>query len=197
MIDECIDNFGPAPRRLSLWDRLTYFRIPKPDWLIDDPSDRINILFQNLPGLFTNGSVVWGHIVQANRLMFEPGVHSCPGELVYSLADPRRVTPEALHQVATRLYELKGSATQDPELAPIANYLTDEHIRVFGLRVPKKISTYLSCRISTTFFVRKHLPQRRICRLLMPIVINPESPRVAMPLPARYWPKPLVEWWSE
>ena len=165
--------------------------------MIGDSSDELTTLFQNLPALFTKGIVVWGHIIQANRLMFEPGIFNCPGELVYSLADPSRVRPERLQQVATRLQELKGSDTQDPELAPIADYLTDEQIRVFGLRVPKKISPQLSCRISTTFFVRKHLPQKRICQMLMPIVVNPESPHVAMPLPARYWPEPLVEWWSE
>lgn len=197
MIDDCINNFGPAPRRLSLWNRLTYFRIPQPNWLVDNPSDRLTTLFQNLPVLFSEGIVVWGQIIQANRLMFEPGIHNCPGDLVYSLTDPRRVTPEQLHVVAVRLGQLKGTTPQHPDLAPIAKYLTNERIRVFGLPVPQRISPNLSCHISTTFFVRKHLPRNRICRSLMPVVVNPESPHVAMPLPARYWPKPLIDWWSE
>ncbi|HEX5445823.1 MAG TPA: hypothetical protein VFW87_18495 [Pirellulales bacterium] len=95
-----------------------------------------------------------------------------------------------------QLYSLKGSAPEDPELAPIATYLTDEMIRVFGLPVPKTISPNLPCRIFTTFFVRKHLPLRRLCTPLLPIVANPSEPYVAMPLPARFWPQPLVDGWS-
>lgn len=195
-IHECIENFGLAPRRLSLWDRLTYFRIPRPRWLPANSSDGLSTLFQNLHTLFTEGTVVWGHIIQANALLFQPGLDDCPGELVYSLADARRVDPDDLGQVAHQLYSLKGSAPEDPELAPIATYLTDEMIRVFGLPVPKTISPNLPCRISTTFFVRKHLPLRRLCTPLLPIVVNPSEPYVAMPLPARFWPQPLIDWWS-
>lgn len=195
-IDECIENFGPAPRRQSWWDRLTYLRVPRPRWLPANSSDGLSTLFQNLHTLFTEGTVVWGHIIQANSLLFAPGADDCPGELVYSLADTRRVDPEDLGQVAHQLYTLKGTEPEDPELAPIANYLTDEMIRVFGLSVPRTISPNLPCRISTTFFARKHLPQRRLCTSLLPIVVHPREPYVAMPLPSRYWPQPLVDWWS-
>lgn len=195
-IDECIARFGSAPRRQSLWDRLTYFRIPRPAWLRENPSDGLTALFENLPSLFTEGTVVWGHIIQANSLLFEPGVDDCPGEFVYSLEDADRVDPEHLREVAHHLYSLKGTEPEDAELTPIAEYLTDESIRVFGLPVPRAISPNLRCRISTTFFVRKHLPLRRLCNPLLPIVVYPREPYVAMPLPARYWPQPLIVWWS-
>lgn len=195
-IHECIENFGPAPRRQSRWDRLTYFRVPKPLWLRQRPSDGLNTLFENLPALFTAGTVVWGHIIQANSLLFQPGADDCPGELVYSLTDAQRVDPDYLGQVAHQLFSLKGTEPADPDLAPIAEYLTNEMIRVFGLAVPKTISANLPCRISTTFFVRKHLPLRRLCTPLLPIVVNPVEPYVAMPLPARYWPQSLIDWWS-
>lgn len=196
VIHECIERFGPAPRHQSLWNKLTYFRIPKPLWLRANPSDGLTTLFDNLPTLFTEGRVVWGHVIQANSLMFEPGVFDCPGELVYSLDDAQRVDPDRLREVADQLYSLKGTEPEDPELASIAEYLTNELIRVFGLPVPRAISPNLRCRISTTFFVRKHLPLRRLCNSLLPIVVYPREPYVAMPLPARYWPQPLVDWWS-
>lgn len=195
-IHECIENFGPAPRRLSLWDRLTYFRIARPSWLRRNPSDRLKSLFDNFYMLFTKGTVVWGHIIQANRLLFQPGVSDCPGELVYSLADAERVNPDRLRHVAKQLFDLKGTVPQDSELAPIAEYLTNERIRVFGLPVPKTLSPNLRCHISTTFFVRKHLPQRRLCNPVLPIIVNSIEPYFAMPLPARYWPQQFIERWS-
>jgi hypothetical protein len=196
-IQECIQNFGSAPRNQSIWQKLTYFRIPRPMWLRANPSDGLTTLFDNLQMLFTEGTVVWGHVIQANSLMFQPGVHDCPGELVYSLEDARRVDPDDLNQVADQLYSLKGTEPEDSDLAPIAAYLTNELIRVFGLPVPRAISPSLRCRISTTFFVRKHLPLRRLCNSLLPIVVNPREPYIAMPLPARYWPEPLIDWWSK
>ncbi len=194
---ECTNNYGKAPRPLSLWDHLTYFNIPKPQWLRADPSDRLMILFRNLHALFREGTVVWGHVIQANQLLFEKGTHNHPGEVVYSLADSNRVNPEYLQHVAHQLYLLKGTQPDEPELAPIADYLTNQRIRVFGLTVPSIISPSLRCRISTTLFVRTHLPNRRLCSPLLPIIVNPKEPYVAMPLPKRFWPDDLLEWWSQ
>ena len=197
LITECARNLGTAPRDFSLWDRLTYLHVAKPLWLRTDPADGLTILFRHMPRLFREGTVVWGHIIQANQLMFQEGKDNCPGELVYTLADAREVEPEYLQQVARELYSLKGTEPDDQQLAPIAEYLTDELIRVFGLAVPPVVSPGIRCRISTTFFVRKHLPGQRLCTPLLPIVVNPRDPHVAMPLPERFWPEELAEWWSQ
>lgn len=196
VLRRCIHNFGEPPRAVSLWDRLSYFRVPKPDWLWLNPTDKLVIHFKNLNTLFSEGIVVWGHIIQANSLMFEDGPQDCPGELVYSIDDPDRVDPEYLQGVARQLFRLKGTEPEDPDLQPIANYLTDEMIRVFGLPVPSSISPSIRCRISTTYFVRKHLPKRRLCSSLLPVVVNRRDPHTATVLPERYWPPELVEWWS-
>jgi len=108
-IRKCVDNFGEAPREFSLWDRLTYFRVSKPAWLRSDPTDELTTHFKNLKSVFTNGTVTWGHIVQANVLMFEDGSHNCPGELVYSIENHNRFDPEYLQCVAGELFRLKGT----------------------------------------------------------------------------------------
>ena len=51
MISQCAANFGAPPRRVSLWDRLTYLRVPRPDWLYQSPDDALETLFLNLPRL--------------------------------------------------------------------------------------------------------------------------------------------------
>lgn len=196
LLQDCIENFGAAPRRFSWWDRLTYLPIPKPRWLRERPTDGLRILFQNAGRSFSEGVVVWGHIVQANRLMFSAGNDDCPGELVYSIDDSHRIQGEDLQEVAGALGRLKGQTTADGDLLPISRYLADGQIRVFGLPVPRTISPTFRCQISTTFLVRKHLPGRRLCKPLLPVVVNPGKPHVAMPLPAKYWPDELSHWWK-
>ncbi|MEM8944501.1 MAG: hypothetical protein AAGD11_04895 [Planctomycetota bacterium] len=194
---DCMANFGNAPRKFSTWDRVTYLRVSRPAWLREFPTDKLALLFSHMSTLFREGRVVWGHIIQANALLFEEGNEDCPGEFVYSLADPNIVKPEHLQKVASSLSSLKGTKPRHPKLAPIANYLTDERIRVFGLQVPKAVSPKVMCRISTTFFVRKHLPNRRLCKPLMPLVVHTQEPYVVMPLPEKYWPEDLIAWWNQ
>jgi hypothetical protein len=196
MLEACRSNFGEAPRQFSLWDRLTYLRVPKPLWLQQNRKDKMMIHFKHLKTTLAEGTVVWGHVIQANALMFEPGTANCPGEIVYSIHDSSRAKPHDLQEIAQALYRLKGTKPADPELAPIANYLADEYIRVFGLPVPRTISQSLRCMISSTFFVRKHLPKRRLWTPLLPVIVNRTQPHVAVPLPERYWPSDLVAWWT-
>jgi len=194
LLAECVHRFGESPRRLAIWNR-SYFHVPKPDWLKGIPDDKLMTIFRYLPALFSQGIVVWGHVIQANSMMFEPGSHDCPGELVYSLDRRRIIDPTLLQQIAFELGQLKRTQPQDDELAVIADYLTNERIRVFGLPVPRPVSPSMPCHISTTLFVRKHLPEERLCKTLLPIVVMPDEPHIAMPLPARYWPKELLQWW--
>lgn len=196
-IRECASNIGEAPRRFSLLDRLTYLRVPKPAWLRSNPTDKLSIHFNNLSGVFSNGMITWGYIIQANAMLFESGRIDCPGEIVYSIDDAERVDTEHLQDVAVELYRLKGTEPSDPDLLSIAHYLTDERIRVFGLQVPTCISPSISYRISTTFFLRKHLPNRRLCSALLPIIVNPEEPHIVTPLPKRYWPREFLDTWRK
>ncbi|MBL8812233.1 MAG: hypothetical protein JNM43_18860 [Planctomycetaceae bacterium] len=194
---QCQENFGAAPRHFSLWNRIAYLRIPMPEWLRKNPDDELMTHFNELRSLYTNGGVVWGHLIQANRRLYSAGNENHPGELVYSLDDQRNVDPAVLGEVAHSLYQLKGTRPFERDLQPIAQYLTDEHIRVYGLAVPRSVSPFMRCRISTTMFVRKHLPNGRLCRPLLPVVVSREEPNVAMTLPERYWPPRLIQWWTQ
>lgn len=197
LLHECIHNFGEPPRRFSIWDRLSYLNVPKPSWLQLNSADKLTTHFKHLNTLYSEGIVVWGHIVQANQLMFKDGPHSCPADLVYSIDAPILVHPEYLEDVAMELYGLKGTKPSDPELQPIAHHLTDEYTRVFGWPVPSSISPSIRCKTSTTYLFRKHLPKRRLCTSLLPVIVNRQEPHTATVLPERYWPVELVEWWSD
>ena len=198
IIEQCIENFGAAPRTISLWDRLGYWRIVRPEWLYHHPNDGMETFFLNLKELRRNGRVVWGRFIQANSLLFAPGVDDCPAEVVYSLDESNSILVEELDRIAGSLYALKHTQPDDPELAPIADYLTKEVVRVYGMPVPKSISPRHACRISTVYVVRKQLPspRRKLSQLLIPIIVAPNPPHVALPLPSRYWPEALIDWWN-
>jgi hypothetical protein len=131
-LHEAVMNFEPPPRKVALIDRLTYLRVPKPDWLRLNPKDGMSIHFQHLSRTFRHGVVIWGRVVQADMLMFSDGEHNHPGEVVYSLEDPAGTCAEALQDVAGELLSLKGTRPDDPRLETIADYLTNEYTRVFG-----------------------------------------------------------------
>jgi len=197
ILNDCVENFGPVPRPHSLWTRYRYLRIPDPPWLRQHPHDKMALLFQNVQALFTHGVVVWGHVIQANMLLFEEGNDDCPGEVVFSFARSVQRNPINLQAVSSSLYALKGTNSDDPELDPIADYLAAETVRVFGLPVPPAISPATRCHISTTFFARKHLPDRRLCAMLLPMVVQRDEPHLALPLPERYWPDDFRDRWTQ
>ena len=123
-LNECRERFGPPGRTFSFWERLFYLRVKCRAGRDED--DDLNTFFRHKDRLLENGEVVWGHVVQANALLFSPGRDSA---------------------------------------------------------------------VSTIFFARHHLPQRRLCSPLLPIIVRLRS-RASTPLPARYWSEKLVEWWS-
>ncbi len=174
-----------------------YLNVMRPAWLLANPGDKLNQLFHNRAELWRHGRIVWGHVVQANVLLFETGFDDCPGEIVYSLDDPQTVDPDILTEVAEKLFSLKGRTPNAPALAGIADYLTDEFTRVFGLEVPQAISPNLRCHVSSTMFHRRHLPDKRLSASEFPVIVSPDSPHYVLPLPSRYWPEEFLHWWKE
>ena len=67
-LNECRENFGFPGRTFSFWERLFYLRIKCPRWCDED--DGLYTFFRHKDRLLENGEVVWGHVVQANRLLF-------------------------------------------------------------------------------------------------------------------------------
>jgi len=113
-------------------------------------------------------------------------------------SDPNAlIDPAELAEVAQRLGELKDTSPFDRKLAMIAAYLTDEYSRVFGGPVPESLSPEFGSMMSASFIVRRHLPRRRLCSPLLPIIVNPRTPKTIMPLPSRYWPDDLIDWWID
>lgn len=194
-IEHARRRVGEPPRRWSWWERVSYLHLRRPFWVWVDEDEDLNQLFSALPDIVDNGDVVWGHVVQANANLFEPGKSDHPGEVVFSPHAPGGGDPELLADVAARLFDLKNTEPGDPKLATIAAHLTNEMTRLFGSPVPAKLCGDSPTYLSTTFFARKHLPGRVLHQQLLPLLVSRADPYHAMPLPARYWAPDFVQWW--
>ncbi len=195
LIEKCRSNLGEAGaggRQFTGCD-LARLQVTRPGWCRD--SDPLSELFRGYRRLLTTGAVVWGALIQANELLFADGPYDHPAEFVYpaDLRSPAR--PAELVEVAGSLYELKGEAQDGSDLQKISDHLANELTRTFGAPVPEALSPELRCETTTVYVVRRHLPCRWLCGQAMPLVVAPAPPRLAAVLPARYWPRELVEWW--
>ena len=195
LLTQCRENFGSPGRSFSLWEQLTYLRTGRPAWC--DGSDGLGIFFKKRNDLLKHGQVVWGHIVQANQVLFKRGLLDSAANIVFP-SDPNAVVDLAeLERVADRLFDLQGTDPFDPESAALAENLSDEFDRAFGLPVPDSLSPEFAAQMSSSVIARRHLPRRRLCCGLLPIIVNQRKPKIIMPLPSRYWPEDLVDWWTD
>ena len=194
----CREKFGRAPRSFSFVDRLRYLKVPVPAWLAGHPHDELRHYFRNSGILMANGALVWGVVVQANSALFESGPLDLPGEVIYVLdeAVPDGPTHDLLTQIAPQVFDLKGQAPTGRESAEIARHLTDERTRRFGIPVPRSLCGDVPVRLSTTWFVRKHLPDGKLARNYFPLLVSPTPPHVATVLPSRWWPREFLDEWS-
>jgi hypothetical protein len=177
-------------KSLSFFKR-KYPLLSFPSWVSGDPLERLK---DDQHILLKDGIVVWGHIIQANELMFTPGNSNAPGEIVY---DPHgHHVPEQLAIAAQRMGSLKGRKLTDPALQEIGDYLANEMIRVFGKPVPDTIAQG-GLRYSTILFNRAHLPNGYLAVPFFPVIISDQCPGAAMILPSRWWPRAVTAMWKE
>ncbi|MEO1614920.1 MAG: hypothetical protein AAFV88_03665 [Planctomycetota bacterium] len=199
---ECQQRFGKPPR--SFDDETKTYLSMKLAWvyglLFFSPICKL-LKSSRQKSIFGRGKVVWAHVIQANTMLWEPHEPTpeddgdAPGELVFSLDTTGRVTPESLKPIAEELAGTRGQTMGDPDLQRIADYLEAETVRVFGWDVPKPISPNTACYISTTMFIRPHLPGAKLSREFLPVVVSHKAPYYVMPLPERFWSPQLLEWW--
>lgn len=153
----------------------------RPSWA---DGDSIDLWFQNVGALFLGGRLVWGRITQANHLMWQEGSANCPGEVLYDL----RGIPggDELGPIADTIYDHKCTRPLDHRLAFLADHLTEERTRSFGLPLPLRLSS-ADLRLTTIFFDRKHLPGGYLHSSLVPLLIHDDYPGIVTVLPERFW----------
>jgi hypothetical protein len=199
-LDSLRARLGPPPRKLG-WFEEPPIAFPEPPWLkdvsvTDDPCKRV---FANFKSLWKNGRVVWGRLIMANRTLFESGTNDAPGEVLYSLTADDQHAIDHLAPLVAKLWSLVTDPDPAAALTPSeAEWKEDLQTGTSfhaGVRLPETWQPvghiYMA---SSPVFHRGHLPNGRIDSRFLPLLVNPEVPRLAMVIPHSFWPPGLHEW---
>jgi len=194
-LNRCREKFGDSGfRKFSIFNRIFYLNIKRPEWC--DKSENMWAYFKNTNNVLLHGNIVWGRIVQANSLLFEPGNDDCPASVVFC-PNPEVVIPlSILENASEKMYSLKNTTPDNKELLKIANTLTSEVDRTFGIKVPEIFCNEYNILEASTFITRKHLPNKILSASVFPLLVSRSSPYYCFPLPSKYWSNNLIEYWN-
>ena len=186
-----VPNFPQAFAQLPLMERALVLEKVWPSWVAQDPLDKLR---REITLLMQKGRVVWGHIVQANKGLFDGTVAGAPLEVLY---DPRGIFPhEGLHEIARMLFNLRGKQVGDPVLQRYADHLQKEVSRLFDWRTPTSLIPY-PLHASTTYISRHWLPGGRLVHPLIPLVVSEHCRGCVALAPSRVWPTDYKRLWAE
>src|SRR5215471_19544930 len=110
--------------RSSIWRKLGLMGFDSD--LVQDNSD-VEYFRKYYWGLLKYGHLVWGGIAQANSVVFQPGDRDTFGDIIYSTEAYFDNHPNHLLTIAHRLYSCKWMTSDDPELAAVAERMSDEY----------------------------------------------------------------------
>lgn len=200
MIQRCRESFGPAPRALAREDQKAFRLRPSfltrvVFWLI---GDKLRSVLRDQNILRDHGRVVWGFLVQANRILFEPTNRQVlPANVIYSPDAYFDDHAPELGDVAGALFQLKGSSPGDEELERFAAAITDERARTMRLALPRSLCSGKEAYFTTCLIQPSHLPGGCLAAGYFPLVICPDRTKAVMVLPAVYWPEKLRDGWAD
>lgn len=192
-IEETREIFGDPIREFGFFEK-RYITAKAPSWCRKG-ADAMWINYRDQWKLLTEGMPVWGTIVQANSLMFEPGRHDCPGTVLYARTRRHGDDLIRLSEIASNLFQLKGKHADDPECQRYGDMLEDEMDRAMGIKVPEKITGGIPLRSASVIFHRKHLPVNYLAAGFFPLLIHQKT-KSCMVLPSRFWSRDLIEHWE-
>lgn len=178
-------------RPWAFWARMRC-RTPPPRWM--PPDDGLQGVYEQQGSLLRHGVVQWTVLVQANDLLFKPGVDDHPALIVHSCDPYTAISPTQLGQVAQRLYRLKHTTPADAAERRLAQMISSEMDRAREWRVPPTLTGGISLQTSACMVFRSALPDGRIQRGWLPMLALPGCD-ARLPVPLRCWPDALIDWW--
>ena len=200
LIRACRDRFGPPPRTLGAteWDACRLNVVPELVAAFRAKSDPMLGILTDHDALRDRGTVVWGRLVQANQILFDPtNDYTAPANVVYSLDPYFDGRADLLGRIAHGLFARKGTVPGDRELREFVRVVTDERERIMRRELPRGYCGGRSVYFTTCFIRPGHLPVNRIARPVFPLLVNFAETEVVMVVPARFWPPELVARWRE
>ncbi|WP_374337995.1 hypothetical protein [Leeia sp.] len=177
------------------WLRLLRFAsAPQPGWM--ESRDPLFKVWEEQRLLVQRGRVVWGALVQANSQLFQWGDMDCPAQLVYSPEPSFDAAPQRLRAVGQAIFDLKHTRPDSPELQVLADSVTQELERSFGLLLPASLGATEDMATSSFMVYRQHLPDGFLRGGVFPILTAPGT-RSVMILPYAYWGPDMLQLWMQ
>jgi hypothetical protein len=198
-LQRCRESLGSPPRTLDREEQ-RYFRL-QPSFLMRfvflSRLDNLRMVARDQYLLRDHGRVVWGFLVQANEVLFDPRNRQVlPANVIYSPDTYFDDRVALLQGVAGGLFQLKGTSPGDEELEKFATAITNEVARTMRLPLPRPLCQGKEVYFTTCLIQPSHLPGGYLASGFFPIVICPEETDAVLILPARYWPNELCQVWT-
>ncbi len=198
MIEACRKKVGDAPRQLTEQAlkacRLSLTPDVKP--LFENNNDPLLMILRDQEKLIRGGSVVWGHLVQANSMLFDRNNDkTLPANVLYSLDSYFDSDVMYLGALARNLFAQKGTSPADHEIREFVRIITDELERSIKRELPKHYCCGHSVFFGDCFVQPSHLPGRCLTGSYFPMLVNPAETAAVMILPSQYWPPEFLRGW--
>jgi hypothetical protein len=171
-------------------------RIHPPAWLTTEEEDPLHLVFADQWILRKHGSVLWGHVVEANDLLRLPGGDDHPATVVWSLDPWFDRAVDDLWRIADALGDPDLRRRSDGETARFARRLTEHVGRVMQWSVPASLTSGRQVFLTSILVHRQHLPDGRLGSPLVPLLVAPGRSQAAMILPVAEWSPDLLDLWS-
>lgn len=185
------ESFAPVQKRLNA-NMLKSICAVAPRWMKED--DGLYEILRQQTRLLTEGSIVWGTLIQANSQMFEPGNTDCPGLMVYSTDPYFDAHPRELLVTGRKIFSIKGTQPTDPALKAVADLVTDEMDRSMGFKLP---AVFSDKQLSAAAFMvfRNHIPRGVLSCGMFPVLTHP-STQALMIVPFEFWTMDMIMIWK-
>ena len=185
------DVAGPAPRKIKHLGGLVW---PMPQWLAADANDPLHAIYDDQEKLLSRGHIVWGCVVQANRLLFERGPDDSPAAIIYSTDPYFDARPDELVEIADELFLVKGEEAE-PDLMDFSRILEEETTRAMRLAVPKRLAGGREVTYTSIVVRRIDLPDGYLVDAMFPLLVLPEETARALIVPWEWWSLAMVAMW--
>lgn len=193
LLEEVRARLGKPPRPFRAGKR-DYHRVPIPEGF--PRHDELFQIFEKQELLMREGKVVWGAVVQANGILYQPGRGDRPATVIHADHPEVDVAPATLLEIARSLFELKRADPVDGEERNYAFMLRDEQLRGMGIKAPTRRTRGLPVHSTGTIVFREHLPTRFLVETFFPILTYYTTPAVIV-VPHFYWPDALIDHWLD
>ncbi len=173
----------------------TFPRAERPVWMKD--GDALARALDEQQRLLREGQVVWSALVEANAELFHRGWIDFPALVIHAADGAQDDGPQALLELAPRLFDLRGGGGANNEEREFGAMLDDEQGRPSWRKVPRSMSPQQELHASSVLIVRPWLPGTSLAGLPLPLLAHPARTGQVLPLPLEYWPEALRARWLE